>query len=82
MNTEPNNQPERVKYIVSPPAPAVNIERDEDMEAKAYIILDEDQAAHVGGHFGIVVYFDQEPEAEIIAKALEAVRALRARVEA
>ena len=82
MNTEPNNQPERVKYIVSPSAPGVNIERDEGMEAKAYIILDEDQADHVGGHFGIAVYFNQESEAEIIAKALEAVRALRARVEA
>lgn len=46
-NTEPNNQPERVEYIVSPPAPGVNIEieRDEDMKNNTSTGIEEREKA-------------------------------------
>jgi len=77
-----NNSPERVKYIVSPPAPIVNTERETDMEAAYYIAIEEDRAASVGGHYGVSVHFDNETEDVIAAKVIETVRALRARLEA
>jgi len=49
------------------------------MKANVSIVLDEEKAVYMGGHYGVTIGFDDEPKDVIIAKALEAVRALRAR---